>query len=183
MGSTGSAGVPEVVLRDQGLGLRVAQALHHGDGYRLQGAGARRVPDLLPGEDFVGVVAERAHREGDHDTVGCDVAAELRGAHGRKARRRPGTGHERVGVKGGRDRGCGHRREREGGVGAIRRWGERCVARPVRRRKGYCLASVCPGTHEFCAGWRRGTSSRGHGQNGKGGGSRVDGRRGLKGRS
>ena len=183
MGVEGLCGRDGVVLRDQGLGLRVAQALHHGDGHRLQRAGARRVPDLRPGKDFVGAVAERAHREGDHDAVGCDMAAELRGARGRETRRRPGTEHERVGVQGGRDRRCGHRRERGGGVGPIGRWEARCVARPVRRREDYCLASVCPGTHGFCAGWAPESDLRDPGRNGKRRGSWGDGRRGLNWRS
>ena len=118
-------------------------------------------------ELITGSIGERAHREGDHDVVGGDVAAELRRVRGGKPRWRTGTEHERVGVQGGSDRRGGHRRERGRGVGRIGRWEERCVARPVRRREDHCLASVCPGTHGFCAGWAPESDLRDHGRNGK----------------
>ena len=110
------------MLRDQGLGLRVAQVLHHGDGHRRQRAGARRVPDVRIRENFVGVVGEGAHREGDHDAVGRDVAAELGRARGRELRRRTGTQHQRVGAQRGCDRRGGHRRQGRGRIVPVRQW-------------------------------------------------------------
>ena len=149
-GVNGLCGRAGVVLCDLGLGLRVAQAFHHGDGHRLQRAGARRVPDFRIGEDFVGVIAERAHREGDHDTVGCDVAAELRGARGRKTRRRPGTEHERVGAERGHDGRGGHRRERGGGESALSGGGKNAALQgPCGGAKPIVAQSCVPGHTEF----------------------------------